>query len=52
MLQEENETRQECSRLLQRHGQQGGMLLQGRFVPNAEQEGRQLKRQLAFAGHW
>jgi len=50
MLQEENEARQECSRLLQRQGRRGGMLLQGRFLSDAEQETRQLKRQLTFAG--
>jgi len=40
MLQEENEARQERPRLLQRHGQQGGLLLQGRFLPDAQQEDR------------
>jgi arylamine N-acetyltransferase len=34
LLQEENEARQECSRLLQWQGRRG-MLLQGRFVPDA-----------------
>jgi len=43
MLQGE-EAGQERPRLLQRHGQQGGMLLQGRFLPDAQQEDRQLKR--------
>jgi len=38
------EAGQECSRLLQRHGQQGGLLLQGRFLSDAKQENWQLKR--------
>jgi hypothetical protein len=50
MLQEE-EAWQECSRLLQWQGRRG-MLLQGRFVPDAQQEDQQLKRQLTFVSQW
>jgi len=50
MLQAENEARQECSRLLQWQGRRSGMLLQGRFLSDAKQEDRQLKRELTFAG--
>jgi len=51
VLLQEKEAGPERSCLLQRP-ERRGMLLQGRFVPDAEQEGQQLKRQLAFAGHW
>jgi hypothetical protein len=51
LLQEEK-ARQERACLLQWQGWRSGVLLQGRFVPDAEQEDQQLKRQLAFASQW
>jgi len=51
LLQGKDKARQECSRLLQGHGQQGVLLLQGRLLPDAQQEERQFKQQLAFAGY-
>jgi hypothetical protein len=47
MLQED-EAWQERSRLLQWQGRRGSLLLQGRFLSHAEQENRQLNRQLTI----
>jgi len=47
VLQEEDETWQECARLLQRE-QRRLMLLQGRFVYDAQQEAEQRQHKLTF----
>ena len=47
MLQEENEARQECPRLLQSQ-ERRIVLLQGRFVYDAEQETEQRQHQLVI----